>query len=93
LAIRSALGARTGELRVAVVLRHAWPLAIGTVAGVVGALALTPLAAAFLLGLPPRDPATIGAVVVVLLITGLLAVLLPTLRLERIEPMKVLRVE
>jgi hypothetical protein len=31
--------------------------------------------------------------VVVLLITGLLAVLLPTLRLERIEPMKVLRVE
>jgi predicted permease len=93
LAVRSALGARAGELRGALVLRHAWPLAIGTAAGVVGALALTPLAAAFLLGLPPRDPATIAAVVAVLLITGLLAVLLPTLRLERIDPMKVLRVE
>ncbi|HUH12677.1 MAG TPA: ABC transporter permease [Longimicrobiales bacterium] len=93
LALRAALGAGTGSLRRRILLRHLWPLAAGLALGLLGAAALSRLAAAFLFGVEPRDPLTLGAVCLLLATVGLAAMLVPTRRLARIQPMQVLRTE
>lgn len=77
----SGLGAGASDLRRSVVLRHLWPLALGLAAGVPGALALA------------RDAATLASVAALLTVICLAAMLAPTRRFGRIEPMRVLRVE
>lgn len=93
LALRLTLGADAGQLRKLVVLRHVWPLALGVATGATGALLVSRVTAAFLLGVGPRDPATLISAVLVLAGVGLLAMLLPTRRLTRLQPVQVLRVE
>lgn len=65
----------------------------GLAAGWVGAMALTQLMSALLVGVTPRDPSTFGAVGVALGGVVLLATYLPAARAARIDPTNAMRVE
>lgn len=88
--LRMALGA-TGRDVLALVTRQGMrPVAIGLVAGVLMALPATRLLQGGLHGVGPTDPATYGAVALVLLLAGGLAALLPARRAARLDPVRAL---
>jgi putative ABC transport system permease protein len=88
-----AIGARRAEI-LGLVLRQGLMLAAaGLAAGLVGALALTRFLKGLLVAVDPSDPATIGLVSVVLVITALAACYLPARRATAVDPMVVLRDE
>lgn len=91
--VRMALGARPGDV-VALVLSHAmtpvfWGLILGCAASYLTARAL----ASFLYRIPPADPATFAAVVVLFGAIALVACLIPALRATRVNPVVALRCE
>lgn len=91
--IRMALGARSGAV-LGMVLRETMLLAaIGVVAGLAGAAALTRLAATMLFGLKPIDPLTFGGAAVLLIGIALAAGFTPAQRAARVDPMNALRHE
>jgi putative ABC transport system permease protein len=91
--IRLALGAdRRDVLRL--VLGGALQMVLaGTAAGLVGAVLLNRFLRTLLFEVAVTDPATYVAVPAVLLLTGLIAALLPALRAVRTEPMEALHYE
>ena len=91
--IRVALGAHTsGVLRL--VVRQGLVLsAVGAAIGLVMTVAVTRLLAALLFGVAPHDPVILGAVVVILLVVGTLASMIPALRAARVDPLTALRAE
>jgi predicted permease len=91
--IRLAIGAdRVQVLRL--ILGHGLRLtAVGLVAGLAGAVALARLMRALLYDVQPTDPATYGAVTVVLLGAALAASALPAWRAARVDPVTALRIE
>jgi putative ABC transport system permease protein len=91
--VRMALGAEPGDVVLLVLRQGAGQLALGLVLGLAGALALSGLLANFLFGVNPRDPATFGAIVLVLALTGLLASWVPARRATRVDPAEALRYE
>jgi ABC-type antimicrobial peptide transport system permease subunit len=91
--IRLALGAPR-ERVLTMVLREvgvlgAWGLGLGLPLS----LALSRLLSAQLFGLPPHDPATLGAATVLLACVTVLAGLVPARRAMRVDPMLALRYE
>jgi putative ABC transport system permease protein len=91
--IRAALGASSGNI-LGLVLRSGMLMTgIGLVLGLGGALALSRLLATLLFGVGERDPATIGAVAVILAAVALLACYLPARRATRVDPVIALRYE
>jgi ABC-type antimicrobial peptide transport system permease subunit len=89
--IRTALGARSGNV-VGLVLRHAGRLAaVGIAMGMAASFALSKLIGRFIAGVSPTDPITIAGVVALLVGTVLLASCIPALRAIRVDPIKVLR--
>jgi putative ABC transport system permease protein len=93
LAVRVALGARREEL-LRMVLRDALVLgAAGVGVGLGGAVLLSRVISSMLYSLSPRDPATLGAVALLLLATTLLAGYLPARRATRVDPVIALRAE
>jgi hypothetical protein len=93
IAVRMAMGARTGQI-VAMVLRQA--LGVATVGSVLGGLAA--IVAGFLIqaevfGVAGVDVATLGAAAALLAAAMLLASMLPALRAARLNPNAVLREE
>ena len=89
--IRMALGAgRRRVLQATLGTGLRW-VAAGVVAGVLGSLAATRALASQLFGVSPSDPLTLGAVVVIVTLAGLLASYFPALRATRVDPMVVLR--
>jgi predicted permease len=89
--IRLALGASPGQL-IALLVRQAMYLTItGAIAGVVLAIALSPLVASQLYGVGGNDPATIAAVVAALVTVALCAAAIPAARVLRVDPVKTLR--
>jgi len=91
--IRMALGAHETDI-LQLVLRRAGKLAaIGIVAGLVAALALTRLMGNLLYGVGPGDPLTFIAVPVLLISVALLASYLPARRATKLDPMMALRYE
>jgi ABC-type antimicrobial peptide transport system permease subunit len=91
LAVRAALGARRTEV-MAMVLGDALKLTgAGLAFGTAGALAATRLLQGQLHGVSAVDPATFGAVIVVLGFTAIAASLLPAHRAAAVDPMTVLR--
>jgi predicted permease len=91
--IRVALGARQSQV-IALILRNTvWLAAIGMVAGVAGASALSRYLEGLLFGVTPLDPATFIAVVAMFIAIAAMASYVPARRATRIEPQVALRAE
>ncbi len=91
--VRIALGADRGRVMLLVLRETALLLGVGMVAGVALALWAGRAAATLLYGVPPYDPLSILAAVVLLGATASAASYVPALRAARLEPMAALRVE
>jgi predicted permease len=93
IAIRTALGASSGQV-VGMVLRRGIVLGLsGVLVGVAGSVALRRVIAGQLYGVSALDPGVLITVPLVLLVVALAASLIPALRASRIAPMAALRHE
>jgi putative ABC transport system permease protein len=91
--IRMALGARRGDV-LGMVLRQGMALvALGMVAGLIGAQSLGRMMQSLLYNISPADPATLVAIALLLCAVALLACWLPARRATRVNPMEALRHE
>jgi ABC-type antimicrobial peptide transport system permease subunit len=91
LGIRLALGATPSQM-LHMVIGYALKLAAAGIAiGAVVALALSPVLEAQLFGVRPVDPLTYAAVALALVLTSVLAALLPARRAMRVDPVHALR--
>ncbi|MGH9372844.1 MAG: FtsX-like permease family protein [Vicinamibacterales bacterium] len=91
--IRIALGALPSAV-LRRTLQHALVLcSTGISIGVLAAWLLAPTIAGFVYGLSPRDPVTLFATIVVLLVTALLAAYVPARRAAKVDPIRALRTE
>ena len=93
LGIRIALGADRARIRGLVLRQGSIPIGAGVVAGLVIAAIGSRFAAAFLRGVPPRDPLTFAAVAALLAAIALLATWIPARRAAALDPIKALRTE
>jgi putative ABC transport system permease protein len=89
--VRMSLGAdRARVLRM--ILRQGLVLvAVGSLLGIVGSLALSNVLASLLYGVAPHDPLVLAVAALVLLVTGALASAVPALRASRVAPVEALR--
>jgi predicted permease len=93
LGVRIALGASRHEI-LRLVVREGITLAVtGTAVGLAAAFALTRFMASLLYGVRPADPATFGAVSLLLVGIALLACYVPAWRATRVDPLVALRYE
>lgn len=93
LGLRAALGAGPARL-VGMVVRRSFTLAAtGLVPGVAVILLLSPRLSSLLYETGPRDPLTVGLVVVVLAVVACLSSVLPAIRASRADPNTALRTE
>jgi putative ABC transport system permease protein len=89
--IRTALGARPGNV-LALVLRSAMTITVaGLAAGLTAAALLAQSLSKILYGVSPFDPATFLAVPLVITVAAGLACLMPARRAARIDPLRALR--
>jgi predicted permease len=91
LGIRIALGADRARIRALVLRQGAIPIAAGVGAGLLIAAVGSRFAAAFLRGVPPRDPLTFAAVAALLAAIALIATWIPARRAATLDPIKALR--
>jgi putative ABC transport system permease protein len=89
--IRMAVGARHGDLVRLVVAQGARLAAIGLIAGLAGAFALTRLMTRLLFEVAPSDPLTMAAAALFMISLALLACYIPARRAARVDPMAALR--
>ena len=89
--IRTALGARTGDVVRLVVVEGMTPAVIGIGAGAVAALGAGRVLEKLVFGVSPSDPLTLAVVAGTLAIVALLASLVPAYRASRLDPQEVLR--
>jgi putative ABC transport system permease protein len=91
--VRMALGARSGDV-LGLVLREAATLALlGIAVGLAAALALSRTLGTLLFNVSPGDPLTFVAAPLVLLLTAVVAALLPARRAAHVDPIEALRSE
>jgi putative ABC transport system permease protein len=93
LGIRFALGARRRDVVALVVGQGIRLTILGIAVGTTAAVVLTRALRSQLYEVQPADPATFGAVVVLLLVVALMAAWLPARRATRVDPMVSLRAE
>ena len=91
--IRMALGAQRRDVLWMVLWQALRPVAVGVVAGLAGAAALTRLMTSLLFEVSPSDPLVLAAVTVVLVMVAALAGLVPAWRAARIDPQTALHFE
>ncbi|HEY4319574.1 MAG TPA: ABC transporter permease [Gemmatimonadales bacterium] len=91
--VRVALGASRQNVLGLVVRQGMALAAIGTVIGLVGALAVTRLLGTQLYDVSPTDPATFAGVTLLLVVVAIVATLVPALRATRVDPVIALRQE
>ena len=89
--IRLALGAAPGGVIRLVLARVALLVGAGVIAGVLVSLWAARFVGALLFGLTPRDPMTLAAAALILVVVGALAGWIPARRASRIDPAQVLR--
>lgn len=90
--IRMALGARGGQVVGATVRDALWPVAIGIVAGLVGAALATRVIARFLFDTRPIEPSSFAIVAIVVAVAAAVAAWIPARRAARVDPVSALRV-
>jgi len=91
--IRMALGAQPGSILAMVMRSGLAPVAIGLVVGVAAALAVGKLVAGMLFGVSPYDWKTIAAVLILMVVTAMIACVIPARRATRVDPLNALRYE
>jgi len=91
LGIRIALGADAARIRRMVLGRAGAQMVTGLVLGLVVGYALGRPVASFNSGIDPRDPAVYGVIVLMLLLTGLVATVLPARAAARVDPVQAMR--
>ena len=91
--IRTALGARTGDVLRLVIVEGMSPTLVGIAAGTVAALASAKVLERLVFGVSASDPLTLAAVAATLAFVALLASLLPAYRASRLDPLTVLRAD
>lgn len=91
--IRVAIGATRSRITRDVLSSVVLPGVAGTAAGVIAAWWLVQALATVLHGVPPRDPATFGLAVVLLIASVLSAAAGPALRVARTDPISALRTD
>jgi putative ABC transport system permease protein len=91
--IRMALGAGRGDVLHLVLRMGVRLVAVGIAIGLAASIVLARVISSQLWGVSPYDPATLGSVAMVLLITGLVAAWLPARRATRVDPLVALRYE
>lgn len=91
--VRLTMGATPGEVLRMVVGRTARLVAIGAVAGIVGALAMTGVLRTLLFGVEPTDVATFAAATTLLALVALVACIAPARRAATLDPAVALRQE
>jgi putative ABC transport system permease protein len=93
IAIRMALGARPADVLRLVLGQGLRAVALGTAAGLAGALAVTRLLRSLLYGVSASDPLTMAAVVMTLALVGAATACVPARRAIRIQALAALRDE
>lgn len=91
--VRAALGATRNRLLFTVIRSAAIQVGLGLAIGLAAAMVLSRLLTSFLFGIQALDPLAIGAVLLVLSLSGLLASLPPAWRAARVRPMHALRID
>jgi putative ABC transport system permease protein len=91
--IRTALGARTGDILRLVVVEGMIPVLAGLAVGAVAALASARVLKTLVFGVSASDPLTLAAVGATLALAALVASVVPAYRAVRLDPVKVLRAE
>jgi macrolide transport system ATP-binding/permease protein len=91
--IRMTLGARAGHVQMLVIAQGMKLVLIGVLIGVPLSMAASQVVKSMLFGLSTRDPATYGAVALLLAIAGLMACWIPARRAAKVNPMIALRFE
>jgi putative ABC transport system permease protein len=92
-AIRRALGATSRQMLAATLAAGLRLVLVGIMLGTVAALGVTRTMAAFLYRVDPRDPGVLAAVGALLVVTALVACIVPAWRAASIDPAVVLRDE
>ncbi len=91
--IRMALGAQRVEVLRLVLFDGLRPVFVGLVIGLVGGSSAASLIRSILYGTSPLDPIVMVIMVGSLLLTAVIACVLPAIRASKIEPMQALRIE
>ena len=91
--VRIALGAQSRDVLRLIVGQGIWLALIGVAIGLGVALLLTRAIRSFLFGVSPADPLTFLAISVLLLLTALIASLIPARRATKVDPLVALRNE
>jgi len=91
--VRMALGARPAQALALVARESAGVVGAGLAVGALGAVLAARLYAGLLFGIPPSDPLSLFAALLVLAGVGVLATLLPARRAARVDPAVALRAE
>jgi len=89
--IRMALGARQGDVLRLVLQQGMKPVAIGSVAGLLGSVGASRLVASQLFGVSSSDPLTLMSIIALLVASALLACWLPARRATKVHPLEALR--
>jgi ABC-type antimicrobial peptide transport system permease subunit len=93
LAIRAALGATAARLVGMVTIQGVSPVLVGGCVGIVAAFVAGGATSEFLYQVSPREPGIYVAVAMCIVSCGLLAALVPAMRMTRIPPVEALRSE
>lgn len=91
--IRMALGARAADVLKLLVRNGMWPVLLGVMLGLAGAVGLTRLMVSFLFGVTPTDALTLATVSISLILVALIACCIPARRATKVDPLVALRYE
>jgi len=91
--VRMSLGAAPGQVQRMILGEGGVLLGIGLVMGLLGALLSARAIQGLLFGVAPYDPATFGAVAVIMAVIGIGACWIPALRASRVDPVITLRAQ